>query len=109
MDLFFQGLSWFNKGVAPNNVMQALAYFERAWAIDPNNVDALAWMAVAMAVAYAVEISQLRTLPRLSRQPKPRRPRRCRCAPEYASAHFAASVVFGFSTRIPGETSILWK
>ena len=53
MDLFFQGLSWFNKGLAPNNVMQALAYFERALAIDPNNVDALAWMAVAMAVAYA--------------------------------------------------------
>ena len=76
MDLFFQGLFWFNKGLAPNNVMQALAYFQRALAIDPDNVDALGWIAVAM--PHAREVLLLRTERRFSPQPKPPRPRRCR-------------------------------
>src|SRR6516165_10485874 len=41
MDLYFQGLAWFNKGRTPDNVARARAFFDRALAADPDNVDAL--------------------------------------------------------------------
>jgi TolB-like protein/class 3 adenylate cyclase len=41
MDLYFQGLSWVNKGRTPENVAQARSFFDRALAADPENVDAL--------------------------------------------------------------------
>ena len=41
MDLFFQGLASLNKGINVANMTQARGYFERALAIDPNNLDAL--------------------------------------------------------------------
>src|SRR5208283_2924957 len=45
MDLYFQGLAWFNKGVTLDNVAQARSFFDRALAADPDNVDALIWSA----------------------------------------------------------------
>jgi TolB-like protein len=47
MDLYFQGLSWFHRGRAPNHVAQARAFFDRALAADPDNVDALIGSAAA--------------------------------------------------------------
>jgi TolB-like protein/class 3 adenylate cyclase len=41
MDLYFQGLAWFNKGVTPDNLARARSFFDRALAADPDNVDAL--------------------------------------------------------------------
>ena len=41
MDLYFQGMAWFNKGLSPDNVTQARSFFNRALAADPSNVDAL--------------------------------------------------------------------
>ena len=41
MDLYFQGLAWFNKGRTPDNVAQARSFFDRALTADPDNVDAL--------------------------------------------------------------------
>jgi TolB-like protein/class 3 adenylate cyclase len=41
MDLFFQGLSWVHRGRTPNHVAQARGFFDRAFAADPDNVDAL--------------------------------------------------------------------
>src|SRR5271157_3346779 len=41
MDLYFQGLAWFNKGLTPDNVTQARSFYDRALAADPDNVDAL--------------------------------------------------------------------
>jgi len=41
MDLYFQGLAWFNKGFTPDNVARARSFFDRALSVDPNNVDAL--------------------------------------------------------------------
>src|SRR5258708_27587973 len=41
MDLYFQGLAWFNRGRTPGNVAQARGFFDRAFAADPDNVDAL--------------------------------------------------------------------
>ena len=45
MDLYFQGLAWLNKGPTPDTVAQARAFFDRALAADPDNVDALVGMA----------------------------------------------------------------
>jgi TolB-like protein/DNA-binding winged helix-turn-helix (wHTH) protein len=41
MDLYFQGMSWFHKGLNPYNLTQASSFFDRALAVDPGNVDAL--------------------------------------------------------------------
>jgi hypothetical protein len=41
MDLYFQGLAWFNKGVTLDQLAQAHSFFDRALTADPNNVEAL--------------------------------------------------------------------
>ena len=41
MDLYFQGLAWFNKGHTPDHLAQARSFFDRALAADSENVDAL--------------------------------------------------------------------
>ena len=41
MALYFQGLAWLNKGLTPDHVAQAQSFFDRAFAADPDNVDAL--------------------------------------------------------------------
>ena len=53
MDLYFQGLAWFNKGRTPDNVAQARSFFDRALAADPDNVEALIGSARADAVEGA--------------------------------------------------------
>jgi TolB-like protein/class 3 adenylate cyclase len=41
MDLYFQGLAWYNKALTPDNLAQARSFFDRALLADPDNVDAL--------------------------------------------------------------------
>jgi hypothetical protein len=41
MDLYFQGLACFNKGLTPSTIAQARSFFDRALIADPDNVDAL--------------------------------------------------------------------
>ena len=45
MDLYFQGVAWFNRGYTPDNLAQSRSFFDRALSADPNNVDALVWSA----------------------------------------------------------------
>ena len=40
MDLVFQGRAWLNKGLTPEYMAQARGFFERAMALDPENVEA---------------------------------------------------------------------
>ena len=51
MDLYFQGLAWFNKGFTPDNVAQARCFFDRALSNDPDNVEALVGSARADAIS----------------------------------------------------------
>jgi len=41
MDHYFQGTAWYEKSVSRDNVCKARGCFERALALDPDNVDAL--------------------------------------------------------------------
>jgi tetratricopeptide (TPR) repeat protein len=41
MDLYFQGMSCWNKGMTPEYMAQAKAFFERALTLDPGHVEAL--------------------------------------------------------------------
>jgi tetratricopeptide (TPR) repeat protein len=45
MDLVFQGRSWFNKGLIPGYMAQARVFFEKAMALDPENVEAMVGLA----------------------------------------------------------------
>src|SRR6202020_1636434 len=47
MDLYFQGLTWLNKGLTPENLAQAHSFFERALSVDSGNVAALVGSAIA--------------------------------------------------------------
>ncbi len=40
MDLYFQGMAWINKGRNPADIARARGFFERALALDPDNLDA---------------------------------------------------------------------
>ena len=50
MDLYFQGVAWFSKGLTPHNMVQARSFFDRALIADPDNVDALIGVAGAEAI-----------------------------------------------------------
>jgi len=41
MDLYFQGMSAYNRGLTPDRLSEARRLFERALALDPDNVDAI--------------------------------------------------------------------
>jgi TolB-like protein len=41
MDLYFQGTSWWNKGMTPEYMAQAKTFFERALMLDPGQVESL--------------------------------------------------------------------
>jgi TolB-like protein/class 3 adenylate cyclase len=97
-DRLFQGMVWFNKGPTFRNFEQALGYFERALAIEPENVDALAWKAWTYAQAYANGFA-LDTRPPLV-VAEEAATSALSLAPDHALAHFAMSRVFGFSKRL---------
>src|ERR1700729_1515876 len=50
MDLYFQGVAWFYKGLTPRNMLEARSFFDRALIADPDNVDALIGLAGAEAI-----------------------------------------------------------
>ena len=56
LDLYFQGEAWVNKGVTFETMTKARDYFQRALALDPANVDALAGMAQVEA-NFAISLS----------------------------------------------------
>ncbi len=53
VDLYFQGVEWFNKG-GVDNIERARGYFERAVALDPANVDAMVGAARADVLVGAI-------------------------------------------------------
>jgi TolB-like protein/class 3 adenylate cyclase len=46
MDLYFQGKACMNKGISPEVTAQARGFYERALALDPENIEALVGVAI---------------------------------------------------------------
>jgi TolB-like protein/class 3 adenylate cyclase len=53
MDLVFQGSSWYNKGPTPDCMAQAHRFYEKAIALDPENIEAMVGLARVEAVLGA--------------------------------------------------------
>jgi TolB-like protein len=53
MDLVFQGSSWYNKGPPPDCMAQARRFYEKAIALDPENIEAMVGLARVEAVLGA--------------------------------------------------------
>jgi tetratricopeptide (TPR) repeat protein len=97
MDLYFQGMVWFNKGLNPKDVNQAQTYLARALEIDPNNVDALVWMAFAdgtLAGSFRGEEREARFAAAEAAAAKA-----LSLAPNHAWGHVALGFVFGRTNR----------
>jgi TolB-like protein/Tfp pilus assembly protein PilF len=60
MDLYFQGLAWYNKSMSPDNLARARSLFDRALAADPDNIEALVASAgvdvLAGALSYEADL-----------------------------------------------------
>jgi TolB-like protein len=53
MDLVFQGSGWYNKGPTPDCMAQARRFYEKAIALDPENIEAMVGLARVEAVLGA--------------------------------------------------------
>ena len=99
MDLFFRGRIWFNKGLNPNEMVEAQGYFQRALTIDPDNVDALAWNAYADTMLAVSGFAADERAKRFA-SAEAAASRALLLAPDHAFARLAISFVLSFTNRI---------
>jgi TolB-like protein/Tfp pilus assembly protein PilF len=99
MDLFFQGRVWYTKSFNPSDMAQAQVYFERALAVDPDNVDALAWNAFTDTQLVVSGFAAGERTERFAAA-EVAASRALLLAPDHAFAHLAMSFVLGFTNRI---------
>jgi TolB-like protein/class 3 adenylate cyclase/Flp pilus assembly protein TadD len=97
MDLYFQGRACLHKGLAPKYAAQAVGFFERALALEPDNVDALAtkaWLEATVA-------NSLITTDRAARLKAAEAVvTKALClAPNHPSAHATLGLIYNFSNR----------
>ena len=97
LDLYFQGEAWVNKGVTFENLSEARAFFERALALDPANVDALAGMAQVEA-NFAISLSTNDKGARFAAA-ETAATKALSLAPDHALAHLTLGMVLGFTNR----------
>ena len=96
-DLYFQGLAWRNKGPTPDNLTHARTFFERAFALDPANVDAL----VGIGRIDAELVAGYMTTDRAAHLAAAEKnlSKALSIAPDHAQAHFWLGVVLARSKR----------
>ena len=97
MDLYFQGMAWLNKGLTPEYVEQADAFFERALALDPGNVEALVGMALVdtiLAGNYLADNGNAKFA-----EAEAALTRALSMAPGHATAHLYLGVVQSYTNR----------
>src|ERR1700733_9444973 len=97
LDLYFQGEAWVNKGVTFESMNKAHSFFERALALDPTNVDALAGMAQVEA-NFAISLSTDDKAARFAAA-EAAATRALSLAPDHALAHLSLGMVLGFTNR----------
>ena len=97
MDLYFQGMAWFNKGVTPEYMTQACGFFERALAINPRSVEALVGMArvdLSMGVFALTDDRAARYA-----AAEPNAIKALSLAPDHAWAHLTLGAVYVWTNR----------
>ena len=97
MDLYFRGMSAYNKGLTPDNLSEARKLFERALALDPGNVDAIVGAALASIVLVGMHLSDDRAA-RLAAA-EALAVKALSIAPENASGHLCLGVVYIYTNR----------
>jgi TolB-like protein len=97
MDLYFRGMSAYNKGLTPDNLSEARKLFERALALDPANVDAIVAAGLASIVLVGVHLSDDRAA-RLAAA-EALAVKALSIAPENASGHLCLGVVYIYTHR----------
>jgi TolB-like protein/Tfp pilus assembly protein PilF len=97
MDLYFQGEAWVNKGVTFETIATARGFFERALALDPNNVEALAGMSQVEA-NFAISLSTTDKTARFAAA-EAAAAKALSLAPDNALAHLTLGMVLGFTNR----------
>ena len=97
MDLYFQGEACVNKGVTFENMTTARGFFERALALDPANVEALAGMAQVEA-NFAISLSAPDKAARFAAA-EAAATKALSLAPDHALAHLCMGMVLGFTNR----------
>jgi TolB-like protein len=96
-DLFLQGASWFHKGPTFENLAVAQSFFERALALDPDNVEALVKMSM-VDFQYAEFLFSDDRAARLAAAEKASI-KALRLAPEHARAHLSLGPVLCVTNR----------
>ena len=97
MDMYFQGAAWLNKGPSPENLAQARRCFERALALDPDNLEALIGIASIDAQRGAWFLADDRSA-RLAAA-ESALSKVLSLAPNHAVAHYLLGVVQVYSNR----------
>jgi tetratricopeptide (TPR) repeat protein len=97
MDLFFQGKACFNKGATPENIAQACYFFERALALDPGSVEALASVARVEVAAGGTFMTD--EMQRHFAAAEAFANKALSIAPQHALAHLALGAVQIFTNR----------
>ncbi len=97
LDLYFQGEAWVNRGVTFESMTKARSFFERALALDPANVDALAGMAQVEA-NFAISLSTNDKAARFAAA-EAAATKALSLAPDHALAHLSLGMVLGFTNR----------
>ena len=97
MDLVYQGKAWLNKGLTPGHMAQARGFFEKAIALDPENVEALVG---TMRVDVTVGISAYTDdWPARLAAAEATSTRILSLAPNHIGAHFLLGVIQMFTKR----------
>ena len=99
LDLYFQGEAWVNRGVTFESMTKARAFFERALALDPANVDALAGLSQVEA-NFAISLSTDDKAARFAAA-EAAAAQALSLAPDHALAHVSLGMILGFTNRAP--------
>jgi TolB-like protein/Tfp pilus assembly protein PilF len=97
MDLYFQGWAFANKGITPDYMTKARSFFERALALDPQNIEAMVGMAsidLGMAANHLIDDGVARLAVAETALSKA-----LSLAPHHARAHMFMGVVRIYTNR----------